>query len=288
MRARCESTPLLAVLALVVGGVGLAPTPATAALPRATQPSSQARETTDSSDTWEPRPEEYAQTVTRKDLAIPMSDGTVLRGDLMVPADGEGNAVDEPLPVVVTITAYNKSLIGTPAAAIRAGGDPAYLVKRGYAQLTVDARGTGSSEGRWEAFAARENQDSGEIMTWAHEQEWSNGHTAMTGPSYMGISQLWAAAARPPGLKAIFPQVPGADVYRDVVASGGQLDVGFIPLWIGLVTGTGIVPPAVTAGDPEVGDQGAAGPSVGLAHLHRAAVGQRTAGPGTGVRRRLL
>src|SRR5690606_17674504 len=71
--------------------------------------------------------------------------------------------------------------------------------------------------------------------------------------SYMGISQLWAASAQPPGLKALFPQVPGADVYRDVVASGGQIDVGFIPLWMGLVTATGIIPPAVTASDPRSG-----------------------------------
>ena len=33
--------------------------------------------------------------------------------------------------------------------------------------------------------------------------------------------------------------MPAADVYRDVVASGGQVDVGFIPLWLGLVTGPG-------------------------------------------------
>ena len=38
--------------------------------------------------------------------------------------------------------------------------------------------------------------------------------------------------------------MPGADVYRDVVASGGQIDVGFIPLWLGIVTGTGLIPPA--------------------------------------------
>ena len=72
----------------------------------------------------------------------------------------------------------------------------------------------------------------------------------MTGPSYMGISQIFAAAAHPPGLKAIFPQVPGADVYRDIVASGGQIDVGFIPLWLGLVTGTGLIPPAYAGDDP--------------------------------------
>jgi len=203
--------------------------------------------------TWTPRPVDYPTTVTERDLAIPMDDGTVLRGDLTLPADTDGKAVGGRFPVVVTITAYNKTVTGTPAAAGLAGADPAYLVERGYAQLTVDARGTGSSEGTWCAFCTRETKDYGEVMTWAHEQPWSNGSTAMTGPSYMGIAQIFAAAEHPAGLKAIFPQVPAADVYRDVVASGGQIDVGFIPLWIGLVTTTGILPPAVTATDPVSG-----------------------------------
>src|SRR3546814_13850638 len=90
-------------------------------------------------------------------------------------------------------------------------------------------------------------------MTWAQEQEWSNGNTAMVGPSYMGISQLWAASAQPPGLKALFPQVPGADVYRNVLMSGGHIDVGFIPLGMGLVTTPGLIPPAVTESDPSRG-----------------------------------
>lgn len=215
-------------------------------------PTTQVSASADPTDgTWTPRGEDFSQTTVVKDLAIPMSDGVTLRGDLMLPANADGDAVDQKLPVVVTITAYNKSIQG--AAGGLAGGDPSYLVKRGYAHLTVDARGTGSSEGTWQAFAARENKDAGEVMTWAHQQEWSDGNTAMTGPSYMGISQIWAGAAQPPGLKALFPQVPAADVYRDVVASGGQLDVGFIPLWLGLVTATGIVPPAVTADDPASG-----------------------------------
>ncbi len=203
---------------------------------------------------WSPRAEQYPGVVKQTDVAIPMSDGTVLRGDVTRPADANGVAIDKRFPVIVTITAYNKTVIGSFGASL-AGADPNFLVKRGYVQLTVDARGTGSSEGVWEAFNARENKDAGEIMTWAHSsaQPWSNGITGMTGASYMGIGQIWAAAANPPGLKAIFPQVPAADVYRDVVASGGQLDVGFIPLWLGLVTVTGVIPPAVTASDPKSG-----------------------------------
>jgi putative CocE/NonD family hydrolase len=75
----------------------------------------------------------------------------------------------------------------------------------------------------------------------------------MRGPSYMGINQVFTAAQHPAGLDAIFPQVPAGDVYRDVVASGGQIDVGFIPLWLGLVTATGVVPPATLGTDSESG-----------------------------------
>lgn len=209
--------------------------------------------TASAATTWKPRGEQYTKTVTERDVAIPMSDGTILRGDVVRPAGADGKAIAKRFPVIVTITAYNKTVLSSAGGL--GGADASYLVKRGYVQLTVDARGTGSSEGTWRAFDARENKDGGEIMNWAHSSQrpWSNGITGMSGPSYMGIAQLWAAAAQPKGLKAIFPQVPGADVYRDVVASGGQLDVGFIPLWLGLVTTTGLIPPAVAISSPQSG-----------------------------------
>lgn len=197
--------------------------------------------------TWTARGVQYPKTVTLHDLPIPMDDGVVLRGDLILPADADGKAIEAKFPVITTITAYNKGV--QQYAGGLAGGDPKYLVQRGYAQLTVDARGTGTSAGQWCAFCSREDKDFGQVMQWAHEQSWSNGRTAMDGPSYMGIAQMFAAAAQPDGLKAIFPQVPAADVYRDVVASGGQLDVGFIPLWLGLVTVTGLIPPMAPPSD---------------------------------------
>lgn len=204
-------------------------------------------------EAWSPRLAIYPGTVERTDLAIPMSDGVVLRGDLELPADESGKPIDKRFPVIVTITAYNKAS-GSFSGGLT-GGSPSYLVQRGYAQLTVDARGTGSSEGQWAAFSRREDKDAGEIVEWAHSRTrpWSNGKVGISGPSYLGMSQIFAAGSRPAGLKAIFPQVPAADVYRDVVASGGQIDVGFIPLWLGLVTGTGVVPPAVAATDPQSG-----------------------------------
>lgn len=238
-------TRLLAALAtwLVTLAVLVAPSPAQAAPERDRA----------ERDGWEARPADYSGTVKQTDLAIPMSDGTVLRGDLELPADADGDAVEGRFPVIVTITAYNK-VVGSFSGGILSGGG-SYLVQRGYAQLTVDARGTGSSEGRWAAFSLRENKDAGEVVEWAasRKRPWSNGKVGMAGPSYLGISQIFAAASRPKGLKAIFPQVPAADVYRDVVASGGAIDVGFIPLWLGLVTGTSVIPPAVAATDPQSG-----------------------------------
>ncbi|WGX97433.1 CocE/NonD family hydrolase [Nocardioides sp. L-11A] len=204
---------------------------------------------------WTPRPATYDATVLTRDIPIVMDDGVVLRGDLQRPAGADGTPVATPLPVIVTITAYNKTVLSAGAGAVLSGADPAYLVKRGYAQLTVDARGTGGSQGQWGAFSAREGKDAGAIVEWAAAQPWSNGKVGMTGASYMGISQLFAAAQQPKGLKAIFPQVPAADVYRDVVASGGQIDVGFIPLWLGLVTATGVIPPAYGLDEPQAGLQ---------------------------------
>lgn len=208
---------------------------------------------------WKPRPAIYPKTVTLRDLPIPMSDGLVLRGDVTLPADSAGTAIARRFPVIVTITAYNKTVIGMSPLG---GGSADYLVSRGYAHLVVDARGTGSSPGQWQAFSPRENKDAGEIVAWAHSsaRPWSNGRIGMSGPSYMGISQLFAAQSQPPGLKAIFPQVPAADVYRDVVASGGALDVGFIPLWLGIVGVTGAFPTVGTT-DPQAGMQ------AGLDHL---------------------
>ena len=59
--------------------------------------------------------------------------------------------------------------------------NPSYLVKRGYVQLTVDARGTGSSEGlRLEGLSTqRENKDGArdhELGALPSERPWSNGH----------------------------------------------------------------------------------------------------------------
>ena len=73
----------------------------------------------------------------------------------------------------------------------------------------------------------------------------------MWGSSYMAITQLLTAAQHPPHLKAIFPIIPMGDSYRDMVFPGGQNNTGFIPFWLVLVSGAGLVPPSYAlSGNP--------------------------------------
>src|SRR3954471_8484968 len=182
---------------------------------------------------WAPytRPAQYAQ-VTDRDVPITMRDGTVLKANVTRP-DAPGR-----FPVLITQTPYGKD----GAVILALGGQADALVQRGYVQVTVDVRGTGASGGSWDSFGPAEQQDGYDVVEWAAAQDFSDGNVGLDGPSYMALNQLYTAALRPPHLKAIFPVVPMADGYRDITFSGGDVNVAFIPLWLGLVTGGGLTP----------------------------------------------
>jgi putative CocE/NonD family hydrolase len=185
------------------------------------------------------RPAKY-DTVVERDVSITMRDGTIIRGDVSKP-DAPG-----PFPTLIVQTPYNK----TGLVNLALGSQNDYFVERGYAVLTVDVRGTGSSGGSWDAFGEREQADGPEVVEWARKQPWSTGKIGLFGPSYMGINQIFTAARHPKGLKAIFPIIPAGDVYRDIVFSGGQPNLSFIPMWMGLVGVGGLTPFSALSGDP--------------------------------------
>jgi uncharacterized protein len=232
--------PAVALLALLVA----APAHAAAAPPPEAAHAAPPREAAPAVPAWEPRPATHGVTVER-DVPVRMSDGVVLSADVYRPAAGDGSPAPGRFPVVLTQDPYNKNVPTLNFA-------NEYLVRRGYVQVVADVRGTGSSGGTWDSFGTREQRDGVELVRWAAgaARGWSDGRVATYGASYMAINQLLTAAQQPSALKAAFPIVPAGDVYRDVVASGGQVDAGFIPLWLGLVTATGVVPPAYTADDP--------------------------------------
>ncbi|WP_170169221.1 CocE/NonD family hydrolase [Mesobacillus subterraneus] len=186
------------------------------------------------------RAESFSNFITEKDVFITMRDGVILAADVHRP-DGPG-----PFPVILTQTPYNKNVRSTENL-------NEYFIKRGYVHVTVDVRGTGASQGAWDSFGEAEQADGKELVEWAASQQWSNGKVGLYGSSYRAINQLLTAAQQPHGLEAIFPIVPMGDMYRDILMSGGLVNTGFIPLWLGLVTGSGLLPPSYTLSDPIMG-----------------------------------
>jgi putative CocE/NonD family hydrolase len=169
----------------------------------------------------------------RTDRMVRMSDGVVLKADVTLPVGVPG-----PFPVALTITGYSKS---TPFIT-SFGGGASDLVKHGYATVVVDDRGTGSSGGTWDSWGPRTVADYGEVLDWIVRQSWSDGRIGITGGSYMAITALFAASTGRPAVKAVFATVPMGDAYRDIVDAGSELNVAFIPFWVGLVTGLGLTP----------------------------------------------
>ncbi|MEH7303224.1 CocE/NonD family hydrolase [Neobacillus drentensis] len=241
-RKRKRKAVLLAMLCFMLYPISIAPSTAKADLSASLTTSSVTEMITEEmtgNKKWEPydRPEQYQNYTTEKDVFITMRDGVKLAADVHRP-DGPG-----PFPVILTQTPYNKNLSGNENL-------NEYFIKRGYVHVVVDVRGTGTSQGTWDSFGIAEQEDGKELVEWAALQPWSNGKVGLYGSSYRAINQFFTAAQHPKGLAAMFPVVPMADMYRDIVMSGGNVNTGFIPLWLGLVTTTGLLPPTYTLSDP--------------------------------------
>ncbi|MGV0743347.1 CocE/NonD family hydrolase [Mycolicibacterium sp. XJ870] len=169
---------------------------------------------------WTPEPARYGVGVHRN-VAIPTSDGTVLRADVHYPTDPSGAPAAGPFPVLLSITPYGKK--APPPAAQIGGGATPYLIKRGYIEVIADVRGTGVSGGSFEMLGVEQVQDGVDLVNWAAKLPNSNGRVGMFGISYLAMNQLLTAAAVGPEspLKAIFPVMAANDFYRDVVTMGG-------------------------------------------------------------------
>jgi len=162
------------------------------------------------------------------DVSIPLPDGTILRGDLYRPA------ADGVFPTLLAWSSYTKEFqtTGLPLP-INEVGQISYIVARGYCHLTVNARGTGRSDGQHTLhFSAIEQKDVADTIEWAAAQVWSNGNIGMIGMSYFAAIQYLAAAQQPPHLKAIFPYLGFTDMYRHFVYHGGAFHSGlFAPYY---------------------------------------------------------
>lgn len=213
------------------------------------------------------------------DIPIQMDDGVVLKANVYRPADDTGAPIDDPSPVILNLTPYTKlvttlvdaavnapvlgplltkivqsiNLSGTPISgisditnALRGGIVSSFavdrkLIRSGYTQIVVDVRGTGFSQGTWDALSDREQQDTVEVVDWAKALPYSNGRIGMNGISYSANNQF-QAAANGADLGAIFPVEAGTNLVNDIVAPGGGLGVTFLSAWLAAVNSTKWVP----------------------------------------------
>jgi predicted acyl esterase len=157
---------------------------------------------------------------------IPMRDGIRLAADVIRPA-----ARAMKVPALVTSSVYTRQLQrGVTALGQNEAGISEFWVPRGYAHVIVDVRGSNDSEGVYDLFGALEQQDLYDVIEWVAAQPWCDGNIGMSGVSYMGRSQLFAAQQQPPHLKAIFPYDASCDFYRDACFHGG-IPTNFTTHW---------------------------------------------------------
>lgn len=229
------------VSASLVGAAGAAPTATRAKIPASVLTASSAP-----GSHW--RADKATYGVGKdSDRRVTMSDGTVLRADVYYPTGSNGMRAPGRFPVVMTQTPYGKGLAGAAPPSFlgsQTGPNP-YLVRRGYIDVVADVRGTGDSQGAFGLFDPVQDGDGVTLVRWAARLPHSNGRVGLYGASYLGIDQLLTAGriGRHSPLKAIFPVVPGYDLYQDTATMGGLVDIEFDAFYLALTGGLNSVGP---------------------------------------------
>ena len=157
---------------------------------------------------------------TELNVPVAMRDGITLYADIYRPD------TDEPAPVLLQRTPYNKALGASRVGTL----DATRAASHGYAVVVQDTRGRYTSEGDFYPFL-NEIEDGYDTVEWCGAQPWGTGKVGMYGRSYVGATQWLAAASQPPSLAAIVPGITSSDYYEGWTYQGGALAWGFILSW---------------------------------------------------------
>jgi X-Pro dipeptidyl-peptidase len=136
--------------------------------------------------------------------------------DVMVPTRGGQVFVEFIRPNVPAKTKVPVILTYTPYAALGGGADDSlasFYVPKGYARAVAHVVGTGNSGGCWDYGGLAERASAYDLVEWLGTRTWSNGKVGMIGGSYDGTTANEAAAANPPHLATIVPEVAIAHWY---------------------------------------------------------------------------
>jgi predicted acyl esterase len=145
-------------------------------------------------------------------LRVPMSDGVELAAMLT----GEGPLVAGSLPARPTIVELGP--YGRPATMPPTSG--------AYNHLYVHLRGTGDSDGAFDALGDRTQLDVAEVLGWACAQPWSAGRLGLWGFSASAIAVYVSLHHVLPCVEAAVLGAGTHDLYRDLMYPGGIPNVG--------------------------------------------------------------
>ncbi|MEA2471721.1 MAG: uncharacterized protein QOE38_2720, partial [Thermoleophilaceae bacterium] len=137
-----------------------------------------------------------------KDIRFTASDGVSLQTTVT------GAAPLAPRPVIVEFSPY-----GRDSGSFTPGPD--------YNFLLVQIRGTGDSDGRFDALGDRTQADVAEVLRWACHQPWSDGRLALNGFSASAITIYNSLHLALPCVKAAVLKSGTFELYRDLLWPGG-------------------------------------------------------------------
>ena len=142
-----------------------------------------------------------------RDLRVALSDGV----ELEVKVGGRGPLVDGELParpVIVEFSPY------APGCCFEAAGPDFNYVQ-------VHIRGTGLSDGSFDALGPRSQQDVAEVLAWACDQPWSNGRLGLLGFSASAIVVYNSLHLELPCVETAVLGSGTHELYRDLLYPGG-------------------------------------------------------------------
>lgn len=137
-----------------------------------------------------------------RDLRFTASDGVSLAATL------SGQAPLSPRPTIVEFSPY-----GRGSGTLDPGPDFNFLL--------VQTRGTGDSDGRFDALGPRTQQDVAEVLRWACDQPWSDGTLGLNGFSASAITIYNSLHEPLPCVKAAVLKSGTFELYRDLLYPGG-------------------------------------------------------------------
>lgn len=162
-----------------------------------------------------------------ENIYVAMRDGIKMAVDVYRPDDNKR------YPVLCSMAPYPKEMQQWPPALSHSieAGNTNFFVPKGYVHVIAQIRGTCMSQGQYNFFDLKEQQDGYDLIEWCAQQPWCDGNVGMMGDSYFAMTQYQVAAQQPPHLKCIAPFDGTTDLYRDFTYQGGVLFAWFLGTW---------------------------------------------------------